>query len=189
LAASPCTPIRFFKVRDFWVCGARGERRRLVRAPERAEGVPEASIEVEAQVDLRYLGQSFELRVPAEGPSDSWAQAFHTSHEQRYGYARRDRGIEAVTLRATARGPGRELLGARLESSSDLSTNPSGSGRVWLEGAMREVPVIHRSDLESGSGRTGPLVVIDDSATTWVPSGFQILAHDSGVLRLRRPSE
>jgi len=164
----------------------RDELMERARASLVEEGVPEGSIEVEAQVDLRYLGQSFELRVPAQGPPERWAAAFHTSHEERYGYARRDRGVEAVTLRAVARGPGRELLGARLEAASSAPTNPSGSGRVWSEGEMRDVPVMHRRTLEVGEAYPGPLVLIDDSATTWVPAGFQILAHDSGVLRLRR---
>ena len=47
----------------------------------------------EGQADLRYAGQSFELTVPLE---DDLAGAFHRAHEERYGYADRERPIELV---------------------------------------------------------------------------------------------
>src|ERR671915_156794 len=42
------------------------------------------------EADLRYAGQSFELTVPLQ---DGLAEAFHSAHEERYGYADRARAI------------------------------------------------------------------------------------------------
>src|SRR4051794_10122592 len=50
----------------------------------------------EGDADLRYAGQSFELTVPLQ---DDLAGAFHRAHEERYGYADRDRAIELVAVR------------------------------------------------------------------------------------------
>ncbi len=46
-------------------------------------------------VDVRYVGQSYELTVGAAGE-------FHGAHERVYGYADRDRPLELVTVRVTA---------------------------------------------------------------------------------------
>lgn len=164
----------------------RDELTAAARAVLEAEGVPAEETEVEAHVDLRYRGQSFELRVPAEGSGTEWAEAFHSSHQQRYGYARRDRGVEAVTLRAVARGRARELVEATVEAAAPGRTNRPAVSRILLNGTAHDPPVIHRAQLSDDSAQSGPLTVIDDSATTWVPDGFEVRAHESGVLRLRR---
>jgi len=155
-----------------------------VRAELLAEGVPEHELEVEAQVDARYRGQSFELRVSAGGPTADWADALHEAHARRYGYARRARLVEAVTLRAVGRGRGRELVGATTAAGAG-SANPPGTTRVTGREGEADVPVLRRNDLADGTPRPGPLVVVDDSATIWVPAGFEIRAHTTGVLRLR----
>jgi len=175
-------------VDDPGLASARDQLVAAARSALRDEGVPDAEIEVDARADLRYVGQSFELRVAAEGSTSAWADAFHTAHEQRYGYARVDRAVEAVTLRAVARGQARELVGATVsaEATTDGSTNPSGSSCVWFEGEGHDVEVLRRADLPGGSRHVGPLVVVEASATTWVPAGFEIVVHETGVLRLRR---
>ena len=59
------------------------------------------------EVDLRYVGQSFELTVPI-GPVDP-AEAYHRAHEERYGYANRDEAIELVAVRTAEITPGPPL--------------------------------------------------------------------------------
>ncbi len=155
------------------------------------EGVPETEVDTERWVDARYVGQSFEIRVPADGTTDDWAEAFHAAHERRYGYARRDRTVEAVTLRALARGPARDLVSADASTYAGERSNPDATIDVWMkgeeggDGRRIEVPVLSRPDLAPGDRREGPLVVLDASETTWVPDGFEILVHPTGVLRLR----
>jgi N-methylhydantoinase A len=60
----------------------------------------------QGDADLRYSGQSFELTVPLE---DDLAGAFHRAHEERYGYADRDRAIELVAVRTADVTPGPEI--------------------------------------------------------------------------------
>jgi N-methylhydantoinase A/oxoprolinase/acetone carboxylase beta subunit len=71
------------------------ERRDYVRSyvvPLREAGeLPRAG-----EADLRYRGQSFELTLPLQ---DELAAAFHAAHEERYGFADRDREIELVAVR------------------------------------------------------------------------------------------
>jgi N-methylhydantoinase A len=60
----------------------------------------------EGEADLRYRGQSFELRVPLQ---PNLAGAFHRAHEERYGYADREREIELVAVRTAETTPGPHL--------------------------------------------------------------------------------
>ncbi len=48
--------------------------------------------------DVRYVGQSYELNVPWP-----YGTRFHGLHERTYGYARRDRETEVVTIRVRAK--------------------------------------------------------------------------------------
>ena len=102
---------------------------------------------VRAAADLRYAGQSFELLVPFEDPSEL-ADAFHAEHERRYGHADRERAVELVTLRAAAVAPGAEVT---LTATGDVEREPphdplgrrGGRGR----GAERLGPAAgHRGD-------------------------------------------
>jgi len=60
----------------------------------------------EGEADLRYTGQSFELTVPIQ---DGLAQAFHRAHEERYGYADRERELELVAVRTAETTPAPEF--------------------------------------------------------------------------------
>jgi N-methylhydantoinase A len=83
-------------------------------------------------VDLRYAGQSFELTVPLE---DDPVEAFHRAHEERYGYADRERRIELVAVRTAEVTPGPEL---RLPAAEPLTV--AGPAVVELDGATCWLP-------------------------------------------------
>src|SRR5207237_1060298 len=61
----------------------------------RREGVAEAAIEFVRQLDLRYVGQSYELTVPAGG---DLAARFHTEHDRVYGFSAEAEPVECVSL-------------------------------------------------------------------------------------------
>jgi N-methylhydantoinase A len=93
----------------------------------------------EGEAELRYAGQSFELTVPLQ---DDLAEAFHRAHEERYGFAERDREVELVAVRTaeTLRAPDLDL------HASDRHT-VSGPTLVELPGSTAWVP-------ESWAGET-----------------------------------
>jgi N-methylhydantoinase A/oxoprolinase/acetone carboxylase beta subunit len=86
----------------------------------------------EGEADLRYAGQSFELRVPLQ---DDLAAAFHRAHEEQYGFAERERVIELVAVRTAEvrRGP-------RLELPTAEPTNVTGPAVVELPGSTCWIP-------------------------------------------------
>src|SRR4051794_13471387 len=86
----------------------------------------------QGDADLRYSGQSFELTVPLE---DDLAGAFHRAHEDRYGYADRNRTIELVAVRTAEVTPGPEIS---FETTTANST--VGPALLELPGATCWVP-------------------------------------------------
>ena len=66
-----------------------------------AEGVPPGAIETMSSLDMRYLGQSFELPIPLD---DDPGSAFHQAHLHLYGYANETIPLEIVNVRVRATG-------------------------------------------------------------------------------------
>jgi len=86
----------------------------------------------EGEAELRYAGQSFELTVRL-GPD--LAESFHRAHEERYGYADRERGIELVTVRTADVRPG-----PRIEPSRSARQDVSGPHVLKLDGSTCWLP-------------------------------------------------
>jgi N-methylhydantoinase A len=85
----------------------------------------------DGEADLRYRGQSFELAVEL-GPG--LAERFHRAHEERYGYADREREIELVAVRTAevTRGPELELPGGESESASGPALVELDGSTLWI---------------------------------------------------------
>jgi N-methylhydantoinase A len=84
------------------------------------------------EADLRYQGQSFELTVPLGPDLD---ERFHEAHEERYGYADRERAIELVAVRTAEVRPGPEI-----ELSPGERRRVEGEAVFELEGSTCWVP-------------------------------------------------
>jgi N-methylhydantoinase A len=86
----------------------------------------------DGEADFRYVGQSFELTVPL-GPD--LAETFHRVHEERYGYADRDRAVELVAVRTAETRPGPEI-----ELDAGEHREASGPHVLELDGSTAWIP-------------------------------------------------
>ena len=89
-------------------------------------------IPAEGEADLRYAGQSFDLTVPIQ---DGLAEAFHRAHEERYGYAARERTIELVAVRTATVSAAPEL-----DLRRDRPRRVTGPSVLELDGSTGWVP-------------------------------------------------
>ncbi|MEJ2504260.1 MAG: hydantoinase/oxoprolinase family protein, partial [Gemmatimonadota bacterium] len=152
-----------------------------------SEGVPPADVAVRRLADVRYHGQSFELRVPADG----WVDAFHDAHEARFGYARRDARVELVTARVEAVGTA-ETVPAGMPGSGPGAPHandpgpagPSREIRVRYRGEDVPARSVPRSTLGEGDVLEGPAVVHEYSATLWLPPGWRGERLATGAIRV-----
>jgi len=142
------------------------------------EGVSDEQLTTERWIDARYQGQSFELGVPADG----WVEAFHSAHDERYGYRRDETPVEAVTLRVIASAPPNDLGATHLdEASSGIEPRPIS---VVYAGQPHEAMSLWRRDLSPGDTFPGPLVVQEYSGTAWVPPGWTMTVDAWGTLHV-----
>ena len=68
------------------------------------EGFNTEQIYCERFLDMRYLGQSYELTVALEESTDEAVTRFHVAHEQRFGYSDASRDVQIVSVRLRSYG-------------------------------------------------------------------------------------
>ena len=148
------------------------------RAEMLDEGARADTLVAERWVDARYAGQSFELRVPADG----WVERFHDLHDERYGYRRPDTPVEAVTLRVVVTAPPVRLEAPRVPEAT--ASPPLEATRVFHGGREVQAVRVWRRQLQAGHVIDGPAVVQEYSATTWVPPEWRLEVDAWGCLHL-----
>jgi N-methylhydantoinase A/oxoprolinase/acetone carboxylase beta subunit len=129
---------------------------------------------LERSVDVRYVGQSYEINVAT-------ADDFHEEHSRIYGYSNPQAATEAVTIRVRARNT---LPKPKLARQTKLIGKPANR-RVWVSGQWRDTPVWQRAFL-SQSPLKGPALVLDYGSTTLIPAGWTFRVDRSGNLVIRQ---
>jgi N-methylhydantoinase A len=156
-------------------------------APDRTRLVREA--------DIRYAGQSMEVRVAAPaGPVDqkfvaALIEAFHAAHLKTFGYNYAGaQKVEMVNFCVSGFGlierPSISRLDPREFASPVPTTRP-----VWFGGAFRDTPIFQRTDLGPGLRHDGPLVVEEFGSTTVVFPGQTLSIDPHGIMLVRRAGE
>jgi N-methylhydantoinase A len=140
-----------------------------------AQGLDPRRSVLEASVDLRFRGQSYEINVPIRG---DLAAAFRRAHRLRYGYASSAEPIEAVTARLVARVPRPRHLPAPPRDA----TPRADTRAVLFDSGWEEAHVLPRRTLPVGFESEGPLVIEEDQATTLVPPGAHLRVDRLGLL-------
>jgi N-methylhydantoinase A len=154
-----------------------------------ADRVPDdLPVEHDRYVDVRYAGQSFDLRVPVPSPVDGDALAavadrFHERHEARYGHAAPSEPLELVAVRVRTRGVVEPPeLDAR-SSAGSLADAVRETRTVRFE-ADHETPVYDRQRLPTGARTEGPAVVEGPDTTAVVRPADALAVADDGTLRI-----
>lgn len=139
----------------------------------RAEGI--AATRLEPALDLRYLGQSYELTVPVTAwDTAAIGAAFHQAHAQRYGASDETAPVECVALRLRAAGErARPPLVPAPLGPAEASPARIDSALVWFDDrAPIETALYAREELRPGMVLAGPAVVVQLDATTLIPPGW-----------------
>jgi N-methylhydantoinase A len=124
--------------------------------------------------DLRYQGQSYEVRVRSERDDDAAGlrARFEAEYERLFGHVHADEPIEVVTVRVRTSLPsglsglGPAPLSVRGASSACLDE------RSVIFDEPCEAEIYDRDLLEPGMAFPGPALVVEAHATTLVPDGI-----------------
>jgi len=132
-------------------------------------------------LDLRYVGQNYELEIGfVPGGPGALRAAFEKRHRQLYGYATGE-NVECVNLRVTARAA--EEPPPMPAPPSGTSAAATGSHRAYFpETGAVEMLRYERASLPPGHLVEGPAMVEDDWSTTIVYPGMRCVADRLGNL-------
>ncbi|MFL6464501.1 MAG: hydantoinase/oxoprolinase family protein [Bryobacteraceae bacterium] len=117
--------------------------------------------------DLRYAGQGYELTVNWDS---NFLEHFHGEHERRYGYADRQRTVEVVNVRVQMIADAEEHKPQRFELQNGNGQGAvMGTKPIYFQNQQWTATVYDRERLGAGDVLTGPAIIIEYSATTFVP--------------------
>ena len=146
----------------------------------RAEQWP-GRIQYSPSIDVRFRGQGYELNIPY---TPRLIQTFHAEHTRRYGYAYENREVELVTLRLRATVKSAQSTTAARARSPIVPRRPASreQATIIINGKPARAAIYDRNRLSSGKKHTGPAIVTEYSATTWVPRGKRFWRDRAGNL-------
>jgi N-methylhydantoinase A len=136
-------------------------------------------------LELRYRGQSSELRIPLTGSVGRLEEVittFHAEHRRRFGYAMPDRPVEIVTARLTARA---DRPGPPLEAAPTVTPQAPRFRPVWFATTgFVETPIYQRDAISRIDHIRGPAIIEQMDTTTVVPPGWVATIDTSANLVL-----
>ncbi|MEE2701009.1 MAG: hydantoinase/oxoprolinase family protein [Chloroflexota bacterium] len=165
-----------------------GPLERQAREDLAKEGYEEARWQLHRLLDVRYVGQSYELTVPMpevhEGLlRDAAASAFNQVHMARFGHSDETQDIEIVNVRLKAIALTDKPESVRRNIDKDASPDAvSYVETKFSSGAFPETPVFARNTLIAGSQFPGPAIVVQMDATTVIPPGWTATTDAFGNL-------
>jgi N-methylhydantoinase A len=143
-----------------------------------AEGIDAKTIQTEFSLDLRYQGQSYYLNIPWT-KIETAKQAFHHSHQGRYGHSL-DLPVELVNVRVALRSQPEPLQLNKLSLKYDAEPYK----HVPLYGVESDVPVYRRDELNHDQVIKGPALITEIVSTTFIATGWQSKVDNMGNLLL-----
>lgn len=150
------------------------------------EGIPTHKMVIEHAVDLRYVGQSYELTVPYNGDITDAVNAFHAAHERRFGYCDFGERVQVVNVRLKARGLADRPVLEQQTALSGATPEPLLTRDAFFAGTAHpvsyKVPVYERNALQPGGTLVGPAIITQYDTTTTVPPGWQVQVDRFGNL-------
>lgn len=163
----------------------------------RREGVDREDATLLKYVDVRYVGQSFEIRVKFEGEVctaehiEELVRNFHIEHEKRYGHKDLNAPVELVNFRVEGIGK-RDPIFLR-EISSGTSEPPQESRKslrkVYFEEhqAFLDTKIFEREKLLAGNVIEGPAIIEESNATTLIHPGMAGKVDSYGAILITIP--
>ena len=150
-----------------------------------SQGVASGSIELRANVHVRYQGTDTALVVPCTDMAQIRAD-FEAGYRQRFAFLMQGRMlvIEAVSIEAVGAGERFDAV-ARGDEPAAYTPQPDAVVRMH-SGRWHEAGLFVRESLHAGATLTGPAIVAEKNATTVIEPGWQATLTAAGPIELRR---
>jgi N-methylhydantoinase A len=154
------------------------------------EKVEAAKRKISVSLDMRYVGQNFELSVPlglAVGgklPSiaklDAIRKRFFDVHERYYGFHSKTDPVEIINVRLTASATITSLRGNKQSKRSQKKPQPAGTRSVWFaSNKPLRTPFYDRATLLRGQVINGPAIIDQLDSTTVLYPGDRLIVDNA----------
>ena len=155
------------------------------------DGIDPSRIRIVREADVRYAGQSMEVRVPApSGKVDAaflsqLIDAFNAAHLRTFGYNYAGKQkVELVNFAVSGFGVIERPQMPKLPAGSAKPV-PKATRPVYFVDHYADTPIYDRANLPPGFRLHGPAVVEEFGSTTVVFPGQQLEVDPHGVLIIR----
>ena len=165
------------------------EMRREATSVVRAGAAEDADLTVTRAVELRYVGQGHDLRVPLDdGPltrdhSRVLKARFEDRYRAVYGLTIDGLDIQSISWAVTVSTEPAPVEPAEMPAARAAAR--AASNRNVYDSALGETvscPVYSRPDLAPGVEVNGPVIIAEDETTTFVPAGFDAALNSLGYI-------
>ena len=171
-----------------------GLEKEAVETLER-DGIDPECIRVVREADIRYAGQSMEVRVAAPtGAIDATflsglIGAFHAVHLRTFGYNYAgQQKVELVNFCVSGFGLIKRPAMPKLAQRDGAMPTQKSVAPVYFNDAFRDTPAFDRATLPSGFQLEGPAIVEEFGSTTVVFPGQTLDVDPHGILIIRPAS-
>jgi N-methylhydantoinase A/oxoprolinase/acetone carboxylase beta subunit len=134
-----------------------------------AEGFSGARAVRARWIDVRYVGQSYEITLPYTA---AYRSAFDRLHGKTYGYANPDRAVEVVNIRVVASGRAAKPRLPRARTLRKSTPVPVATRRARFGGRVWKTSTYQWEELAAGARARGPAVIMGAEATAVIPPGW-----------------
>ena len=152
------------------------------------DGISAEDLVVSFQVDLRYIGQAFQLTVDfqreelKERGLELFIDSFDREHERLFTFAL-DEGHEMVMLRAIVYAKNEPIPELQsVAAAADLATAKIADTSIYYEGRAHDAVIYTREGLSAGVVVPGPAIINEMDSTTVVLPGHSATVDDIGNL-------
>ena len=156
----------------------------------RAEGFTAEDGEIVHELDLRYRGQLWSIRVALpDSRFDAAAAraAFEVEHQRQYGHIQPGGGIDVTALRVTGRGV-LDWAEPVARTGAVAVPEPTDLRQVYIDAdaGWRDTPVYKGVDLRPGCELAGPLLVEELTTTAFVGPNDRLVVDtaDNFIIQL-----
>jgi N-methylhydantoinase A len=154
----------------------------------RQEGFAHDQIVTERNLNLRYLGQSYEIKIPMLGSLEEAMQLFHLRHNEVYGYSSENESIEIVSAHLVAHGLNEK---PQFEKAPLVNYAPSAEALLerrkvyFIQTGWLETMVYSRDMLLPGNRIEGPAIIQQYDATSVIPPNWSAIVDGFSNLCLK----
>ncbi len=156
------------------------------------DGIDPSRCRTVREADVRYVGQSMEVRVaaPAGRVDDEFVArllaSFHAAHRKSFGYDYAGKQkVELVNFCVSGFGAIERPELPKLERQAGAAPARKGARPVFFDGGWSDTPIYDRAVLPAGHRLDGPAVIEEFGSTTVVWPGQWLEVDPHGIMLVR----